>query len=175
MSLIQSPQNKNFLSPTGFVLTLTRLPATVYMCNAVQLPSVLLQEIKVPNPMVTLNISTTNIQYGTFSASFMIDEDLQNYREIYQWILDLSVDRINSQYDNILVKKLRDPNAGPRSDATVSILSSSKHPNIQFNFIDVFPSTLTPLPFDTRNKDIEYLTCTIGFSFREFNVTNIDG
>lgn len=171
MTFALQPTNKNYLSPVGFQLTLTRIPNTTYFCQGVTLPQVGIDVIKAPTPFNALNLGGTSLNYGDLQVTFLVDEDMRNYNELYQWMSDITIERVESQYSKINVKKTTDPNAGPRVDARLTILNSAKAPNVTFELIDVFCTGLTPLAFDTRNIDVKYLTCTATFNFREFNIT----
>lgn len=171
MTFATLPTNRNFLSPLGFRLVFNRLPTVEYFCQSVTLPSVGLQVMSVSNPLMRLNVAGTQLQYGELSATFKIDEDMKNYVELYNWISDLSFNRETSQYANLLAAQVPGGNGGPRSDATIEILNSVKNANKAFHFTDVFPASLTPVSFDTRKADIDYLECTVNFSFRDFTIT----
>lgn len=173
-SSIKSPnsiiENKNFLSPIGFKLVFTRLPNVVLFARSAILPSVSVREMTVNNPILPINVSSTKMDQGSFQITFKIDEDMVNYRELYNWMVDLTFGRETSLYLNVGERKIAD-DAGVRSDATLMILNSAKNPNIKIDLKDVFPINLTPQTFDASRTDIDYLECTAEFSFRYFDIS----
>lgn len=174
MSLATVPTNRNFLSPLGFRLVFSRLPNVEYFCQSVRLPSVTIGNIEVPNPILPLNVPSTKINTTDFEITFKVDEDMKNYNELYQWMIDLTFDRQTSLYLHLsetrLQKFKQDPNGGVFSDASLTILNSAKNPHKQFNFTDVYPTGLTPLKFDVTEDTVNYLECTASFSFRNFEL-----
>lgn len=169
--LEQLTTNRNFLSPIGFRLVLTRLPNVILFSQSATLPSVGIKEITVPNPILPLNVSSTTMDQGTFSITFKVDEDLVNYKELYQWMIDLTFDRETSLYLH-MGQRLQGDTQTVRSDATLTILNSAKNANKEIQFTDCFPRNLTPLVFDTRKTDVDYIECTATFSFRNFSILN---
>jgi hypothetical protein len=70
-----------------------------------------------------------------------------------------------------------DKNAGQglRSDASVEIITSSNLPNKEIYLRDIFPTYLGNLVFETRNTNVNYLSCTVRFSVRDFIINDIVG
>ena len=116
MSLASFPANKNFLSPLGFRLVFDRLPTVEYFCQGATLPSVSINNIEIPNPILPLNVPSTKLNTGDFSVVFRVDEDLANYNELYQLMIDLTFDRQTSLYlhmgESRLKKFQTNPNGG---------------------------------------------------------------
>ena len=177
MTLAQFPQNKNFLSPLGFRLVFDRLPHVEYFCQAAVLPFVSIGNIEVPNPILPLNVPSTKINMGNFEVTFKIDEDMKNYSELYQWMIDLTFDRETSLYmhmgESRTKKFQQNPSGGVFSDASLTILNSVKNANKELRFTDVYPAGLTPLKFDVTQESINFMECTASFSFRDFRISDV--
>lgn len=173
-STIKTPnslvENKNFLSPLGFKLVFTRLPNVILFARSATLPSVSINEMTIDNPILPVNLSSTNMKKGSFQMTFKVDEDMVNYRELYNWMVDLTFGRETSLYLNLGERKRAD-DAGVRSDATLMIMNSAKNPNIKIELKDVFPINLTPMQFDASKTDVDYIECTAEFSYRYFDIS----
>jgi hypothetical protein len=63
--------------------------------------------------------------------------------------------------------------SGVFSDATLMILTSSKNPNLEITFVDLFPISLSQLVFDTTNSDVQYLDAVANFRYRKYNITKL--
>jgi hypothetical protein len=178
MSLASFPANKNFLSPLGFRLVFDRLPTVEYFCQGATLPSVSINNIEIPNPILPLNVPSTKLNTGDFSVVFRVDEDLANYNELYQWMIDLTFDRETSLYlhmgESRLKKFQTNPNGGVFSDASLTILNSAKSPSKKFSFTEVYPADISPLKFDVTAESLNYLECTATFSFRNFSLVDAE-
>ena len=59
---------------------------------------------------------------------------------------------------------------GARSDGTLLVYNSSFNPVARVNFKDMFPSSLTPVPFTADVTDINYIMATATFKYTIFNV-----
>ena len=90
------------------------------------------------------------IEYDQFSLSFIVDEEMKNYIEIFNWIRD---------------NKDNEPKI---KDITLSILSNKNTINKQILFHDAFPISLGELSFTTQDTSIEYVTCDVAFRYNLF-------
>jgi len=173
MSFKDVTANKNFLSPLGFKFVLTRLPNIEYFCQSVSLPSVSIGTTSFPNPFIKLPVAGTQLSFGTLSLTFKVDEDLKNYREIYDWLTGLGFPDNFDEYKNLATKPIVS-NKGIRSDGSLMILTSSKHPHHEVKFYDMFPTNLSGMKFDATLSDVQYIEATVDFTFRKYDLASID-
>lgn len=172
MSLKDSiPENKNILSPLGYKFVISRLPNVVYFCQSVAVPGITLQDIKTGTPFVDLNFAGESINFGNLSLIFKVDEDMENYREIFNWIVGLGFPEKFEQYSAL--KATERDNGGIRSDASLIITSSTMNENLEIYFRDIFPTSLNNLNFDSRLGDVDYITASVTFSIRDFEVNKM--
>jgi hypothetical protein len=97
-------------------------------------------------------MSGDTISYDTLSLRFAIDEDLKNYREIFDWMI--------SNRENGL----------DFSDMILSVLTNHNNGNREFQFRDAFPISLSGVEFTTQATDVEYLQADVSFRYSEFSV-----
>ncbi len=83
-------QNRNYLSPGGFKFLLDRAPKVSFLCKTASIPEISIGVVERPTPFVRIP-QEGNIQYGTLSLDFLVDEDLNNYLEIHNWIRGMGV------------------------------------------------------------------------------------
>lgn len=171
MSLKDLPENKNTLSPLGYRFVISRLPNVVYFCQVVNIPGIILPDIKTDTPFVQLNFGGDHINFGDLVLSFKIDEDMENYREIMNWILGLGFPENFNQYKDLKATQLQD--GGLKSDASLIITSSTMNENIEIYFRDIFPKSLTNLSFNSTMADVDYLTAEVTFSIRDFEINKL--
>lgn len=163
------PTDTNLLQSNSYKFVIARLPATVFFTQTVVTPAVGVRDINTPNPFIKLNYSSTEMDVGFLRVTFKVDENLQNYMELFNWMQGLSFPEDFTQYSDL--KKSKD---GIRSDATLLVITSSNNPNREFYFRDVFPINLSSLTFDVKNNDAQYVECTVTFSVRDFTVNMVD-
>ena len=114
------------------------------------------------------------LQYDDLRITFMVDEDMENYLQLYQWMTSLG-------FPESLAESIPlDPNEedllmGARSDGTLLVYNSSFQPIAKIFFRDMFPSALTPVPFSADATDINYIMATVTFKYTIFNVESLLG
>jgi hypothetical protein len=169
------PKNTNYLSPLGFRFVLNRTPNTTYFAQNVRLPNLSLGQFDLEDPFVKLPTPGTKLSFEPLDITFMVDEDMQNYLEIHNWLRGLGFPESFDQYGNLVRQNVggrTDPLA-VFSDASLVILSSHQNANIRVNFEDMFPISLSDLSFDSTLTDVEYLKATVTFRYKLYTIEKI--
>jgi hypothetical protein len=182
MSAINNlPDNKNFLSPLGFTFTIKKTPGVNYFVQSVSLPSLTLGQSDIQTPFVKLPIPGDHIDFSTLSITFRVDEEMNNYKEIFDWIIALGFPEGFNQYNAIAPSRgrfggsINNPVAGTGvySDASLMILNSVKAPIVEFAFKNLYPISLSDIMFDTRDTDVNYVDVTAMFAFEQFKLNYV--
>lgn len=175
------PANKNFLSPFGYKFSIKKTPTMNWFVQSVVLPSMNLNRTTIPTPFIQLPIPGDHIEFGDLRVTFRVDEDMDNYLELYNWMQGLGFPDNFDQYKNI-APKMRGGLSGNSdaltgesvySDATLLILSSSMNPITEITFVDVFPVALSELSFNSQLTDVQYVEATVTFTHRKFNIKQL--
>lgn len=166
-------QNRNYLSPGGFKFLLERSPKTSFLCKSASIPDVSLGTIERSTPFIKLP-EPGNMEFGSFSIEFLVDEDLENYLEIHNWIRALGVPEYFDERQEYL-NKYKDPKQTTdfdilTQDATLQVLNNNLIPAFDVVFRDVFPISLGSLPFDVSVGDIEPLTASVTFRYTLYDI-----
>ena len=174
-ALNDQPDNVNFLSPLGFNFSIKKLPNTNYFVQSINVPSVQMGEALMPTPFVNLPNPGDRITYAEFQVSFKVDEDLRNYIELYDWMVQLGFPEDFAQAKNIYDKQrsvdwVAD---GPYSDATLTILNSAMNPNLEVVFEDAFPIALSDLQFSATAPSVDYIECQVTFRYKLFRILRL--
>jgi hypothetical protein len=145
--------NRNFLTPVGFKLTMdsTKYGNVEYFITTVSLPTVTLGEISTPFRNRQGYMPDDKVGFDTLTVRMMIDEDMNNYDEILNWINHNALSEGRLEF----------------CDMTLNILSSKSRVNKQIRFTAAFPTALSGVEFNTQNSDIEYLQADVTFRFDE--------
>ena len=157
----EQPTNRNFLSPVGFKLDLELFPGVDFFCQSAGIPEISMSFAQVPTPYRNIPIAGSGgVDFGDLNVRFIIDEDLVNYTSIHNWIrkFGLSDGRADEkdQY----------------SKALLHVLSSHNNINHIVQFTNLFPVSLTGVPFDASITDIEYLTADVTFKYEKYDICN---
>jgi len=174
-ALNDQPDNPNFLSPLGFNFGIKKLPNTNYFVQSVNVPSVQMGDAIMPTPFVNIPTIGDRITYAEFQVSFKVDEDLRNYIELYDWMVQLgfpeSFDQAKNIYGSGTSVDFRID--GPYSDATITILNSAMRPNLEVLFEDAYPISLSDLQFSATGPSVDYIECQATFRYKLFRILRL--
>ena len=111
--------------------------------------------------------------------NFLVDEKLENYIQLYEWLTSLGYPESLDQFSR-LQKNSRffpDDNSSfqERSDGTLIILNSNFQEAGSIKFRDLFPTELTGIPFDATIEEQQYYTATAVFKYTMFDLIDDDG
>jgi hypothetical protein len=172
-ALDNTPSNRNFLSPLNFKFVLKRAPHVNFFLQKINLPQVAItRAIEYSNPLIVIPISGEHVSFSPLTISFKVDEDLQNYLEIFNWIKALGDYGRDGDY-----RALQDASPGSDkglvSDISLMVLSSTKMPNYDITFMDAFPTSISAMTFNTTDSDVAYIEAQAEFRYTIFEVKNI--
>jgi hypothetical protein len=169
-TLTTTPVNRSFLSNNKFDFILRRIPNFTYFVQAVNLPSMSLQSTSVNTPFSALSVPGNQISFGTLTLTFIVDEDMQSWYELYDWIFKLGnpkgYDKRGGLQDNDeLINSVT-------SDATLLIKTNANNSNFKIDFYGVYPTDLGDMQFSAVENQ-EFITSTVTFNYTYYEATNI--
>jgi hypothetical protein len=167
-----TPENKNFLSPLNFRFLIKKAPHVNFFIQRVNIPAISLTSPEPNNPFVKTPIPGDHLEFGELSISFKVDEDLQNYLEIHNWIRALGKPESFELFKEIQDKPTITGD-GIYSDISVLVLSSTKMPNYEIVYADSFPTRLSELEFNSTDDSVNYITASATFKYTYYNIINI--
>lgn len=173
-ALTRNPPNPNYLHPNKFTLNFSRLPNTQFFCQAVNLPGVSLGEVPRNNPFVDLYSPGEKILYDLLNVTFIVDEDLQTWIEIHDWIRAMTFPLEFSEYRNLSnLSDYSNPVNPQFSDASLTILSSANNPNYRIQMIDCFPTSLSSIVFTSSDSPESVISADVTFRFAFYNIVKL--
>lgn len=164
--------NTNFLPIVGFKFGIKKLPTTNFFVQSVNIPGVELGLAPVDNPFIRYNVPGDHIKYRDFTLTFRVDEDMKNYLEIYNWIIQLGFPDNFDQY-RLIDSKSTTTGEGKSSDGTLIVQNSARSPNIEITLVDMFPRSLSDVIFDSRDSSLQYAEATAVFKFRKIQIKSL--
>ena len=171
-ALTDTPTNINFLSPLNFKFQIKRAPHLNFFVQKVNIPRIILPKANIPTPLVEIPTPGEHITYEALSMNFKVDEDLQNYLEIHNWIKALGTPSNFDEYYK-LEQQPQSSGLGIVSDLELIALTSSKTANYAITFEDAWPYELGGLQFDTTAEDVDFLTTDVSFYYRMYEISKI--
>ena len=143
-------QNRNFLSPVGFKFTLARYPKVSFFVTSARLPEITLGTAIQPSYLKDLDVPGEKLIYGDFNLRFYVDESMENYMTVHNWLTGLGFPETAQQYRDVITNDdgITDPKEA-FSDGTLRILNSNYRDTALVKFKDLFPVSLSTLDIDS--------------------------
>ncbi len=169
-------QNRNFLSPVGFKFTLAKEPKVAFFCNSATIPEITLGVAQQPTYLKRLDVPGEILTYGDFSLKFLVDENMENYMAVHNWLTGLGFPETAEQYRNLTTddQQVRDSKQA-FSDGSLHILNNNYRDIAIIKFRDLFPISLSSLEFDATPTDVVYLTAQVYFKYTIYDILGVDG
>jgi len=166
-------EQKNFLSPIGFRFSIQKLAGVNYFCTSASLPAVTMGQIETADtPFNRLAVPGDKLAYGDFSLRFRVDEDMENYQEIYNWMVALGYPDNFGQYPKF--NRSSQPSAKTvYSDASLIITTNQYKPNVEVKFVDLYPTNISGVDFTVEETDVNYLLADATFRYRSFELISV--
>ena len=178
MSFPTQISNRNFLSPGGFRFTLAKYPKIAYYCQSANIPAISVGELTQPTPFRPIPFEGV-LSYQTLSLRFLVDEGLENYLIIHNWMRGIGVPEKFKERQDMLDANPNNftPGIGEKefADGTLTVLNSNFQPSFNIVFRDMFPIALNTLEFDAALSDTEYFNSVVEFNYLDYEIRSLTG
>ena len=187
--LNRQPDKLDYSSPTQFRFMINQLPKVQFFTTAANIPDLSLGEAVIPTPYKDIPIMGDKITFGNLDVSFIVDEHLENYVSIHNWLIGIGFPKNRQQFSSfrsdtsnnptsaktVSVDRVGNatPDRGMYSDATLTILSNKNNPLVEVRFTDIFPVSLSALSYDNAATDVDYLTAQISFRYKLYEIVTL--
>lgn len=194
MATAQSPLNRqpdklDYASPTQFRFGINQLPKVEFFTTEANLPGIDMGFTQQNTPFKDIPIIGDKLTYGSLEITFIVDEYLENYISLHNWMTGLGFPSSRQQFS-----KFRDvesnvgagqkavpsvdqvgtatPDKNLYSDAFLMLLSNKNNAIVEVIFENVFPVSLSSLSYSQNATDVDYMsaTCTFQYQIYRFNV-----
>ena len=177
----------DYSSPVQFRFKCSKLPTVEFFCQTANIPGISLGQATIDTPLKSIPFPGDELNYQDLSISFLVDENLNNYKEIHDWLLGLGTPQNHNQFST-----LRDtgtdrfpgqttnspnnntvPDGGTYSDATLTVLNSKNIAVTEIRFHNIFPTSLGSLSYDVQASDVNYLQSNVDFSYMYYEIIQL--
>lgn len=178
----QSGSELDYLRPNGFKFQVHNIPHVAFFCQGANIPDVNMGFPVQNTPLSDIPYPGDKITFGDLNIRFLIQEDMTNYKELYNWMIGLGFPEKHRQFtDYVNTQKWRTQSArkdkqeaiAQVSDASLFVLDSNDNPNIEIIFRDAFPVALSGLDFDQSAGDSPYFVGLASFKYRIYNIKSV--
>jgi len=190
-ALARQPTELDYADPTKFKFSITKLPKVEFFTTAANLPGINLGEAVLPTPFKQVPVMGDDLTFDNLEITFLVDEKLENYRELHQWLVGIGFPKSRTQFSSFKKDEATtfptptgvtgdSRNTGTPSgvqamfgDATLTIMTSKNNPVIEVRFSDLYPVALSGLAFNQQETDVTYLTATATFTYKLYEMFTI--
>ena len=159
----RQPKNLNYFIPTGFKFMIDKIPNVNFFCQSCNLPGLSAGQFLQVTPLRDMPIAGDKVQMYVLRDRFVIDEELQNWLEIYNWIKTITFPDNQEQYKQENVY----------SDGMLTLLTSNKNVQYVAKFTNLFPIDLTDIEMSSDVADAEVVASDATFAYTTYNIERI--
>jgi hypothetical protein len=161
--------NINYLQPTSFKITIDRknFPNLEFFCQDFTHPGMIMNAVEQPfRKLASIPFVGDKLTFNELLANIILDENMNAYDEMYQWMRrNLDTNEVSQLNADLAA------NTPPTlSDITLSILSSHNNTTKQVRYIDCMPVALTDIQFQSTSAGTEFITFGASFRFSYFEL-----
>ena len=189
--LNRQPSKLDYSSPTQFRFLINQLPKVQYFTVTANVPGLTLGDATYATPLKDIPLPGEKITYDDLNITFIVDENLENYIEIHNWLTSLGFPKDRSQFKtfrestsnlkNATVGTSTDigdvkpstPDTPMFSDCVLTILSNKNNPVAECRFADCFPTSLGALEYSQNQTDVDYLTVDVTFKYKIYEIHSL--
>ena len=187
----RQPTKLDYASPTQFRFGINQLPKVEFFTVAANVPSIAMGEAIFPTPFKDIPVMGDKLTYDNLSISFIVDEYLENYISLHEWMTAIGFPKNRTQFKDFrantsnvaqitqgISQDIGDvqPSTSANalfSDAYLMILSNKNHPIVEITFHDMYPVALGALEYSQGATDVEYLTVSADFSYQIYEIKTL--
>ena len=188
----REPSVLDYASPVQFRFKCSKLPTVEFFCQTANIPGIGLGVADVDTPLKSIPFPGDKVTYQDLAISFLVDENLENYKEIHDWIIGLGAPQNHTQFSDLRAtssdrfpgtsssnaitgQATADPlpESGMYSDATLTVLNSKNIAVTEIRFHNIFPTSLGALSYDVQASDVNYLQSNVDFSYMYYEIVQL--
>ena len=188
----REPSVLDYASPVQFRFKCSKLPTVEFFCQTANIPGISIGTASMPTGLKDIPIPGEKVSYSDLAISFLVDENLNNYKEIHDWIIGLGFPQNHTQFADLQATGSdRYPGSttgaivpetniavplsegGTYSDATLTVLNSKNIAVTEIRFHNIFPTSLGALSYDVQASDVNYLSTSVDFSYMYYEIVQL--
>jgi hypothetical protein len=188
----RTPSKFDYASPIQFRFKMTKLPTVEFFVQSANIPGITLGETTLPTPLKDISMPGDKLTYQSLDVSFLVDENLNNYKEIHDWMTGIGFPQDHKQFADVLAtgsdrfsrstastaavgsgKPAPLSEGGIYSDATLIVLNNKNIAKTEIRFQNVYPTSLGSLSYDIKASDVDYLQVSASFNYMYYDIVQI--
>ena len=190
-ALMRQPTVFDYSQQSQFKVFLPLFPTTEWFVVRANVPGVSLGQAVQTTPMLDMPIIGDKLTYDDFYVTFLVDEELKNYTEMHDWLINCAAPQQRSQFRgkerpdgipkrpqteimDLVLGNVKQSDRDLYSNLDLFIMSSKNNPVVKIQMVEAFPISLTNIEYSHQESDVTYAECTATFAFSYFTISAID-
>lgn len=187
----RQPTKLDYASPTQFRFGINQLPKVEFFTVGANVPSINLGDAIFPTPFKDIPIMGDKLTYENLSISFIVDEYLENYISLHEWMTAIGFPKSRTQFKDFRANTSNvaqttqgtsqdigdvqpsTPVNALFSDGYLMILSNKNNPIVEITFHNMYPVSLGALEYSQGATDVEYLTVSADFAYQIYEIKTL--
>ena len=100
-ALARQPTEFDYADPTKFKFSITKLPLVEFFTTQANIPGISLGESVFPTPFKQIPLQGDELTFDNLEITFIVDEKLNNYRELHQWLVGIGFPKARTQFSSL--------------------------------------------------------------------------
>ena len=189
-ALMRQPTVYDYSQQSQFKVFLPLFPTTEWFVVRANIPGVSLGQAVQTTPMIDMPIIGDKLTYDDFYVTFLVDEELKNYTEMHDWLINCAAPEKRSQFRgkerpdgipkrpqteimDLILGNVKESDRDLYSNLDLFIMSSKNNPVVKIQMVEAFPISLTNIEYSHQESDVTYAECTATFAFSYFTISTI--
>lgn len=157
------PANTNFLQNNKFQFKISRCPTVTYFCQRANIPSLSFGiSIQSQPGGIVIKRPGTAYNYEDLQVGFLVNEDLTNWLEIYNWIKQIGISYDSSTEVIAEHQKV--------ATGLLLVTDSKYKPIVSVKYMNMFPTFLSSIDFDSALPDTDPIVSTVTFTYTHYEI-----
>ena len=187
-ALSRQPTVFDYSQQSQFKVFLPLFPTTEWFVVRANVPGVSLGQAVQTTPMIDMPIIGDKLTYDDFYVTFLVDEQLKNYTEMHDWLINCAAPQTRSQFQgkerpegipkrpqteimDLILGNIKESDRDLYSNLDLFIMSSKNNPVVKIQMVEAFPISLTNIEYSHQESDVTYAECTATFAFSYFTIS----
>ena len=187
--IARQPDQLDYASPTQFRFGIHQLPKVEFFTVSAYLPGISAGTAIRATPFKDIPTMGEKLDYENLSISFIVDEYLENYISLHNWMIGYGFPKDREQFrtfrdvtsntpadggiPSVDIIGSATPDKAMYSDAFLQILSNKNNPILEVSFENAFPISLSALDFTQTATDVEYMVATAEFAYQIYEIKTL--
>jgi len=194
-TLSRQPDVFDYSQTNQFKIFFPIFPTVEWFVVSANIPGITLGQATQATPFVDMPIVGEKIVFDNFDFTFIVDEQLKNYMEMYNWVKNIGFpysareqfnkldrpDNLNRQKTvrrrtNTMTPGTGTTSSGDRNlytDIRLTILSSKNNAVANVYMYEAFPISMSSIEYSQQENDTNYAMCSVSFAFSWFDLETV--